>query len=157
MASDSAAKVEKRGRTKNRTRSAMIFCCTETASASLCPHPRPLPEGEGKRSVQTGHIVYIFDRAHGLHAKGHWRGGTCRCLGVRPVSWINELSLSVIGSVLTIRKLNCAGPMGLAVRLPTSGSDVIRKVEYRGSRNSRELRTIIRTAPMKRSANKLSI
>src|SRR5262245_25470602 len=49
-----------------------------------------LPQGEKASEVQTGNIVYKTNRAHGLHAKEHWQGGTCQCLGSKPVPWINE-------------------------------------------------------------------
>lgn len=54
-------------------------------------------EGEEAEGVQTGNMLYKFNRAHGLHAKGHRQGGTCRCLGSKPVPWINEFSLSPTG------------------------------------------------------------
>ena len=43
-----------------------------------------------ERGVQTGNIVYKINRAHGLQIKRQRQGGTCRCLGSKPVPWINE-------------------------------------------------------------------
>src|SRR6187402_3331340 len=46
--------------------------------------------GGTQTSVQTGNIVYIVNRAHGLHPTVCWQRRACQCRGKRPVRWMNE-------------------------------------------------------------------